>query len=85
MPGIIKGWCVTAGLPDAICNHTFRGDWNHSFSRERWFIRAAQDRANQTDPRTTKLYDRRKDLATRGINCVLRCQTGGFGFELMVK
>ena len=27
-------------------------------------LEAAQDRANHTDPRTTKLYDRRKDLAT---------------------
>jgi hypothetical protein len=26
--------------------------------------KAAQDMANHSDPRTTKLYDRRKDLAT---------------------
>jgi hypothetical protein len=27
-------------------------------------LQAAQDMANHSDPRTTKLYDRRKDLAT---------------------
>jgi hypothetical protein len=27
-------------------------------------LEAAQDMANHSDPRTTKLYDRRKDLAT---------------------
>lgn len=27
-------------------------------------LEAAQDMANHTDPRATKLYDRRKDLAT---------------------
>lgn len=29
-------------------------------------LEAAQDLANHADPRTTKLYDRRKDLATLG-------------------
>jgi hypothetical protein len=29
-------------------------------------LEAAQDMANHCDPRTTKLYDRRKDLATLG-------------------
>ena len=82
---IIKGWCVTAGLPDPICNHTFRGTGITVFLKNGGSLEAAQDRANQTDPRTTKLYDRRKNLATRATNCVLRCQAGGLGFEVMVK
>ena len=61
---IIKGRCVTAGLPDAICNHTFRGTGITVFLKNVGSLEAAQDRANHTEPRTTKLYDRRKDLAT---------------------
>src|ERR1700678_79220 len=82
---IIKGWCVTAGLPDPICNHTFRGTGITVFLKNGGSLEAAQDMGNQPDPRTPKLYDRRKNLATRATNCVLRCQAGGLGFEVMVK
>ena len=34
-------------------------------------LEAAQDMANHSDPRTTKLYDRRKDLAT--LSEIERC------------
>jgi integrase/recombinase XerD len=33
------------------------------FLSNRGSLEAAQDMANHADPRTTKLYDRRKDLA----------------------
>jgi site-specific recombinase XerD len=61
---IVKGRCVAAGLSDTICNHTFRGTGITVFLQNGGSLEAAQDMANHTDPRTTKLYDRRKDLAT---------------------
>jgi integrase/recombinase XerD len=61
---IVKGRCAAAGLPDGICNHTFRGTGITVFLQNGGSLEAAQDMANHTDPRTTKLYDRRKDLAT---------------------
>ena len=61
---VVKGRCVAAGLPDTICNHTFRGTGITVFLQNGGSLEAAQDMANHTDPRTTKLYDRRKDLAT---------------------
>lgn len=60
----VKGRCAAAGLPDTICNHTFRGTGITVFLQNGGSLEAAQDMANHTDPRTTKLYDRRKDLAT---------------------
>jgi len=61
---IVKSRCASAGLPDSICNHTFRGTGITVFLQNGGSLEAAQDMANHTDPRTTKLYDRRKDLAT---------------------
>jgi site-specific recombinase XerD len=61
---IVKERCATAGLPHTICNHTFRGTGITVFLQNGGSLEAAQDMANHTDPRTTKLYDRRKDLAT---------------------
>jgi integrase/recombinase XerD len=61
---IVKGRCAAAGLPQTICNHTFRGTGITVFLQNGGSLEAAQDMANHTDPRTTKLYDRRKDLAT---------------------
>ena len=54
----------TAGLSEEFCNHTFRGRGMTAFLQNGGSLEAAQDRANHADPRTTKLYDRRKDLAT---------------------
>lgn len=61
---IVKVRCAQAGLPDTICNHTFRGTGITVFLQNGGSLEAAQDMANHSDPRTTKLYDRRKDLAT---------------------
>jgi integrase len=41
-----------AGLPDSICNHTFRGTGITVFLQNGGSLEAAQDMANHTDPRT---------------------------------
>ena len=61
---MVKERCVAAGLSEEFCNHTFRGTGITVFLHNGGSLEAAQDMANHSDPRTTKLYDRRKDLAT---------------------
>jgi len=61
---IVKERCAVAELPESICNHTFRGTGITVFLQNGGSLEAAQDMANHSDPRTTKLYDRRKDLAS---------------------
>lgn len=61
---VVKERCRAAGLSEAYCNHTFRGTGITVFLQNGGSLEAAQDMANHSDPRTTKLYDRRKDLAT---------------------
>jgi site-specific recombinase XerD len=61
---IVKDRCRAAGLSATFCNHTFRGTGITVFLQNGGALEAAQDMANHSDPRTTKLYDRRKDLAT---------------------
>jgi len=60
---VVKQRCNTAGLSDSICNHTFRSTGITVFLNNGGSLEAAQDMANHSDPRTTKLYDRRKELA----------------------
>jgi site-specific recombinase XerD len=60
---VVKARCTAAGLSEAFCNHTFRGTGMTVFLSNGGSLEAAQDMANHADPRTTKLYDRRKDLA----------------------
>jgi site-specific recombinase XerD len=59
----VKQRCNAAGLSDLSCNHTFRGTGITVFLNNGGSLEAVQDMANHSDPRTTKLYDRRKDLA----------------------
>jgi integrase/recombinase XerD len=54
---MVKERCIAAGLSETFCNHTFRGTGMTVFLSNGGSI------ANHADPRTTKLYDRRKDLA----------------------
>jgi integrase/recombinase XerD len=61
---VVKQRCAEAGLPGNICNHSFRGTGITVFLQNGGSLEVAQDIANHSDPRTTKLYDRRKDLAT---------------------
>ena len=60
---VVKHPCSAAGLSDPFCNHTFRGTGITVFLNNGGSLEAAQDMANHSDPRTTKLYDRRKELA----------------------
>ena len=60
---VVKARCIAAGLSEAFCNHTFRGTGMTVFLSNGGSLEAAQDMANHADRRTTKLYDRRKDLA----------------------
>lgn len=60
---VVKERCRAAGLSETFCNHTFRGTGMTVFLSNGGSLEAAQDMANHADPRTTKLYDRRKDLA----------------------
>jgi site-specific recombinase XerD len=64
MLDVVKARCRAAGLSEDLCNHTFRGTGITVFLHNGGALGAAQDMANHSDPRTTKLYDRRKDLAT---------------------
>ena len=61
---MVKNRCLATGLPPEICNHTFRGTGITVFLQNGGALEAAQGMAGHSDPRTTKLYDRRKDLAT---------------------
>lgn len=61
---VVKERCLAAELSEEFCNHTFRGTGITVFLHNGGALEAAQDMANHSDPRTTKLYDRRKDLAT---------------------
>ena len=61
---VVKERCSAAGLSEDFCNHTFRGTGITVFLNNGGSLEAAQDMANHSDPRTTKLYDRRKELAT---------------------
>ena len=61
---VVKERCVAAGLSEEFCNHTFRGTGMTVFLSNGGSLEAAQEMANHADPRTTKLYDRREDLAT---------------------
>jgi integrase/recombinase XerD len=60
---VVKARCTAAGLSEVFCNHTFRGRRMTVFLGNRGSLEAAQDMANHADPRTTRLHDRRKDLA----------------------
>jgi site-specific recombinase XerD len=59
----VKQRCNAAGPSESFCNHTFRGTGITVFLNNGGSLEAAQDMANHSDPRTTKLYDRRKELA----------------------
>ena len=49
------------GLPEEICNHTFRATGITAYLKNSGKLEVAQHIANHESPRTTKLYDRRQD------------------------
>jgi len=50
-----------AGLETHICNHSFRATGITVYLSNGGSVEKAQQMANHSDPRTTKLYDRRRD------------------------
>ena len=55
-----------AGVATAICNHSWRASGITVFLENGGSIEMAQYMAGHADPRTTKLYDRRRQAVSRG-------------------
>jgi integrase len=58
---MIKRRAKVAGLPEAICCHTFRASGITAYLESGGSIEKAQAIAAHESPRTTKLYDRTAD------------------------
>ena len=54
-----------AGVDARLCNHTWRASGITTFLQNGGALEMAQYMAGHADPRTTKLYDRRKQLVTQ--------------------
>jgi integrase len=54
-----------AGLNVALCNHTWRATGITNYLEHGGALETAQFMAGHADPRTTKLYDRRKRMVSR--------------------
>ncbi len=61
---MIKRRAKAIGLPDDICNHTFRATGITAYLENGATIEHAQQIANDESPKTTKLYDRTSDQIT---------------------
>lgn len=57
---------AAAGVATAICNHSWRASGITVFLENGGSIEMAQYMAGHADPRTTKLYDRRRQVVSRG-------------------
>jgi site-specific recombinase XerD len=55
-----------AGVTTAICNHSWRATGITTFLENGGAIEMAQYMAGHAEPRTIKLYDRRRQQVTRG-------------------
>jgi site-specific recombinase XerD len=62
---MIRRRAVTAGIVARIGNHSFRGTGITTFLLNEGSLEMAQEMANHSSPRTTKLYDRRNDRITQ--------------------
>lgn len=58
---MVKRRAVAAGLPESICNHTFRGTGITTYLKNGGRVEIAQQIAEHESARTTGLYDRRDD------------------------
>lgn len=58
---MIKRRAIAAGLPDDICNHTFRATGITAYLSNRGLLEHAQKMAAHANASTTKLYDRTSD------------------------
>lgn len=61
---MVKRRAKQAGLPETICNHSFRGTGITVFLENGGNLEDAQRMANHASAKTTKLYDRRNDDVT---------------------
>ena len=61
---MIKRRAKAIGLPEEICNHTFRATGITAYLENSGTIEHAQQIANHESPKTTKLYDRTSDQIT---------------------
>lgn len=57
----VRRRAAAAGISTAICNHSFRATGITEYLRNGGKVEVAQKMAGHSDPRTTKLYDRRQD------------------------
>lgn len=62
---MVRRRAVAAGIVPKIGNHSFRGTGITAFLLNDGSLEVAQEMANHSSPRTTKLYDRRKDRITQ--------------------
>jgi len=58
---LATGPAQAIGLPEEICNHTFRATGITAYLENGGTIEHAQQIANHESPKTTKLYDRTSD------------------------
>ena len=61
---MIKRHAQAIGLPETICNHTFRATGITAYLENGGTIEHTQRIANHESPKTTKLYDRTSDEIT---------------------
>lgn len=61
---MVKRRAKNAGIPENVCNHTFRGTGITVFLENDGKLEDAQRMANHASSKTTKLYDRRSDDVT---------------------
>jgi integrase len=62
---MVRRRALAAGIVPKIGNHSFRGTGITTFLLNDGSLEMAQEMANHSSPRTTKLYDRRKDRITQ--------------------
>lgn len=62
---MVRRRAVAAGVVAKIGNHSFRGTGITTFLLNEGTLELAQEMANHSSPRTTKLYDRRRDGVTQ--------------------
>jgi len=61
---MVRRRAAAAGIETKIGNHTFRGTGLTAYLSNGGTLEKAREMANHADPRTTQLYDRRRDQVT---------------------
>ncbi len=62
---MVRRRAVAGGAVAKIGNHSFRGTGITTYLLNEGTLELAQEMANHSSPRTTKLYDRRPDKITQ--------------------